>query len=54
MLKAIKILFLVALAATSLVVVKRKTASVKTFQWLAQIIVAVTIVLILGMILGIF
>ena len=54
MLKIIKIIIIAALAAGTLAYYRRKITTIRTFQWLAKIILAVTVILILGMIIGIF
>jgi len=54
MVKIIKIIALVVLAILSLVCLRKKVTSIKTFQWLMKLVLAATTVLILGIMTGIF
>jgi len=54
MISIFKIILIVLLAGAILAYLKNRALSIKTFQWLAKIVIAVSLILILGIIIGLF
>ncbi|MCJ7792847.1 MAG: hypothetical protein MUP45_02630 [Candidatus Marinimicrobia bacterium] len=50
----VKIIIIAGLAALIITYLKRKIVSILTFQWLTKIVLAVALILILGIIIGLF
>lgn len=54
MFQILKIIVIAILASLALVYLRKTLDSVKTFQWYAKLIIAGAIILILGIMIGIF